>query len=231
MGKPIRPAYIIFCTKKRKRGSIVNIYIAYSLAQKIISSNNIFKNSLFGAIKVTKPNNTTDPEKCVYSGYGISVDHTGQFTHSDGTQARNVIIFGLDSSNSIHATNKTPSILVLGHGLIHKINNMAIYAEKMYLPNFSVENKAFCLSIHYNGGDSYLFVNGKEVTKFKAKDSEIKANQLTLGSISTSGNLSSSDIKDSKHYGNVYDFSVDYSATTNDEILDIHNYLMKKNIV
>ena len=46
----------------------------------------------------------------------------------------------------------------------------------------------------------------------KAKNSEIKANQLTLGGISTSSNLSSSDIEDSKLYGKVYDFSVDYRA-------------------
>ena len=101
----------------------------------------------------------------------------------------------------------------------------------MYSPNFTAENKAFCLSLHYNGGDSYLFVNDKEVTKFKAKDSEIKANQFALGCISTSVNLSNSDIEDSKLYGNVYDFSVDYSAITDDEILDIHDYLMKKNRV
>ena len=50
----------------------------------------------------------------------------------------------------------------------------------MYSPSFSAENKIFCLSLHYNGDNSYLFVNGKEVTKFKAKKSEIKANQLTL---------------------------------------------------
>ena len=68
----------------------------------------------------------------------------------------------------------------------------------MYSPDFSAKNKIFCLSLHYNGDDSYLFVNGKEVTKFKAKNSEIKANQLPLGSISTSANLSSSDIEDSK---------------------------------
>ena len=85
----------------------------------------------------------------------------------------------------------------------------------MYSPNFSAENKAFCLCLHYNGDDSYLFVNGKEVTKFKAKISEIKANQLSLGSIPTSANLSSSDIEDNKLYGNVYDFSVDYSTITN----------------
>ena len=94
----------------------------------------------------------------------------------------------------------------------------------MYSPNFSAENKIFCLSLDYNGDGSYLFVNGKEVTKFKAKKSEIKANQLTLGSISTSANLSSSDIEDSKLY-----FSVDYSAISNDKIQDIHDYLMKKN--
>ena len=75
----------------------------------------------------------------------------------------------------------------------------------------------------------YLFVNGKEITKLKAKKSEIKANQLTLGSISTSGNLSSSDIEDSKLYGNFYDFSVDYSAISNDKMHDIHAYLMRKN--
>ena len=89
--------------------------------------------------------------------------------------------------------------------------------------------KIFCLSLHYNGDDSYLFVNGKEVTKFKAKKSEIKANQSALGSVSTSANLSSSDIEDSKLYVNVYDFSVDYSTTSNDKVLDIHAYLMKKN--
>ena len=102
----------------------------------------------------------------------------------------------------------------------------------MYSPNFSMENKTFCLSLHYNGDDSNLFVNGKEVTKFKTKDSEIKANKLTLGNISTSTNLSSSDIEHSNLYGNVFDFSVDYGAITTNEILDIHKYLMEnKNIV
>ena len=92
----------------------------------------------------------------------------------------------------------------------------------MYSSNFSAENKKFDLSLHYNGDDSYLFVNDNKVTKFKAKDSEIKANPLSLGSISTSANLSSRDIEDSKLYGNVYDFSVDYTAISNDKIHDIH---------
>ena len=176
---------------------------------------------------MTKPGDTTDTDKYIYSGYGLGFDSMGQFSHPQGGMARNMIIFGVNSSNSVHATHKTQNILILGHCLTKKVNNTTIYAEKMYSPNFSAENKIFCLSLHYNG-DNSLFVNGKEVTKFKAKKSEIKANQLTLGSISTSANLSSSDIKDSKPYGNVYDFSVDYSAISNDKIQDIHAYLMKK---
>ena len=43
----------------------------------------------------------------------------------------------------------------------------------MYSPNFTVDNKMFCLSLHCNGDNSYLFVNGKEVTKFKANNSEL----------------------------------------------------------
>ena len=178
---------------------------------------------------MTKLGDTTGIEKYIYSGYGLGFDSTGQFSHPQGGMARNIIIFGVDLSNSVHATNKTQNILILGRGLTQKLNNTAIYAEKMYSPNFSAENKIFCLSLQYNDDDSYFFVNGKEVTKFKAKKSEIKANQLTLGSISTSANLSSSDIEDNKLYGNVDDFSVDYSAISSDKTQDIHDYLMKKN--
>ena len=239
MSKPIRPAYVIFNHKESffeqkkeniiKSGSIVTIYIVYSPPQKTINSDNVLKNCLFGATKVTKPGDNTDTDKYIYYDYGLGFDRTGQFTHPQGGMARNIIIFGVSSSNSVRATNKTQNIFILGHGLTQKVSNTTIYTEKMYSPNFSAENKIFCLSLHYNGRNSYLFVNGKEVTKFKTKKSEIKANQLTLGSISTSANLSSSDIEDSKLYGNAYDFSVDYSPISNDKIHDIHAYLMRKN--
>ena len=54
----------------------------------------------------------------------------------------------------------------------------------MYLINFTVGKKKFCLSLHYNGANSYLFVNRTEIYKFKAKDSEIEASPLFLGNIS-----------------------------------------------
>ena len=41
-----------------------------------------------------------------------------------------------------------------------------------------------CLSLHYNGANSYLFVNGTEICKFKVKDSEIVVTPLCLGDIS-----------------------------------------------
>ena len=90
-----------------KSGSIVNVYIVYSLSQKTINSDNVLKNCLFGASKVTKPGDTTDTDKYIYSGYGLGFDRTVQFTHRQGGIARNIIIFGVNLSNSVHATNKT----------------------------------------------------------------------------------------------------------------------------
>ena len=54
----------------------------------------------------------------------------------------------------------------------------------MYSINFTVIKKKFCLSLHYNGGNSYLFVTGTEHINFKAKDSEIVASPLCLSNIS-----------------------------------------------
>ena len=54
----------------------------------------------------------------------------------------------------------------------------------MYSINFTEKNKKFCLSLHYNGTNSYLFVNGTEIYTFKAKDSEIVVTPLCLGNIS-----------------------------------------------
>ena len=54
----------------------------------------------------------------------------------------------------------------------------------MYSINFTVTKKQFCLTLHYDGANSYLFVNGTEIYKFRAKDSEILASPFCLGNIS-----------------------------------------------
>ena len=89
------------------------------------------------------------------------------------------------------------------------------------------KNTKFCLSLHYNGANSYLFVNGKEIVKFKAKDSEILSYSLCLGNISKDWTLD--NMKKTGFNGYIYDFSVGYNAIAVFDILDIHKYLMEKN--
>ena len=80
--------------------------------------------------------------------------------------------------------------------------------------------------MHYNGANSYI-ANGKEIHKFKAKDSKTVATPLCLGNISE--DLIVDNRKKTGLNGYVYDFSVDYSDTAVDDILDTTNYLMKNN--
>ena len=118
-----------------------------------------------------------------YSGYGIGFDRRSSFTFPGGGFGQNVSIFGADMSSSAHIDNEKKDILVLGKGPTQRLEH-TLTAEKMYSINFTVTNKKFCLSLHYNGANSYLFVNGTEIYKFKAKDSEIVASPLCLGNIS-----------------------------------------------
>ena len=81
--------------------------------------------------------------------------------------------------------------------------------------------------MHFDAANSYLFVNGKEIHKFKAKDSEIVVTLLYLGNISKDWSVD--NMKKTRLNRYVYDFSVDYNAAAVDDILNIHNYVMIKN--
>ena len=129
---------------------------------------------------------------------------------------------------SVHVDNKKQDILILGQGPTQELDGTTLTAEKFYSINFTENNKKFCLSLHYNSDNSYLFVNGKEIIKFKAKDSEFFAVPLCLGNISKG--FSVDNMKKTGLNGYVYDFSVDYDAIAVDDILDIHKYLMEKTI-
>ena len=83
------------------------------------------------------------------------------------------------------------------------------------------------MSQHYNGANSYLFVNGTETYKFKAKDSEILVDPMSLGNISKDWSVY--NVKRTGFTGYVYDFSVDYGPLAVDDIKNIHKYLMKEN--
>ena len=117
--------------------------------------------------------------------------------------------------------------LILGEGPTQGLGENSLTAEKIYSINFTVTKNKFCLSLHYNGANSCLFVNGTEIYKFKAKYSKIVASPLCLGNISK--DWSADNMKETGFNGYIYDFSVDYNTTDVDDIKVIHRYLMKKN--
>ena len=86
-------------------------------------------------------------------------------------------------SSSADIDNKTKDILVLRKEPTQGIEH-TLTAEKMWSINFIVTRRKFCLSLHCNGANKYMFVNGAEIYKFKAKDSAIVATPLCLGKIS-----------------------------------------------
>ena len=91
-----------------------------------------------------------DTDKYKYQGHEIGFDLSGTFTHPDGGNGKNVLIFEVDMTISKYTNIQTKDVLVLGHDLIQKINDTTIYAAKMYSSNFTVANKTLCLSLHYN---------------------------------------------------------------------------------
>ena len=107
-------------------------------------------------------------------------------------------------SSSPHIDNKKKDILILERGPTQELEH-TLTAEKIYSINFTVTRKQFCLSLHYNGANSYLFVNGTEIYKFKAKYSGIVASPLCLGNISK--DWSTDNMKRTGFNGYIYDFS------------------------
>ena len=177
---------------------------------------------MFGAVSLTK---NADIDKNKYSGYGIGFDRRGTFSVGNGF-GQNVIIFGVDMSSSVPIDNKKKDLLILGEGPTQGLDHTTSTAEKKYSINFTRSRKIFCLSLHDNGGNSYLFVNGTEIIKLTAKDSETVANPLCLENVSK--DLSADNMKKPELNGYVYDFSDDYDDTAVDDISDIHKYLMKR---
>ena len=84
------------------------------------------------------------------------------------------------------------------------------------------------LSLHYNNNNnSYLFVNGKQELKFKAKTGQLLLKNLCIGNLSDDWTTSESE--KTGLYGNIYDFIADYKKVTDvNAIYDMHRYLMIK---
>ena len=63
-------------------------------------------------------------------------------------------------SSSVHANKTTKNILILAEGITQRLDDTTLTAEKMYSINFTVSKRKFCLSLHCNGANCYLFVTG-----------------------------------------------------------------------
>ena len=130
------------CLKQNKgtfnHGKVVNIYIAHEINDDFpVSSYLTLGNCLFGAVSLTK---NADIDRYKYSQYGIGFDRHGSFPFPGIGLGRNVIIFGVDTSSSVHVDKKKKYILILTKvptkGLEHILS-----AEKMYLINFIKHHK------------------------------------------------------------------------------------------
>ena len=131
---------------------------------------------MFRVVKLTK---NADPNKCSYSGYGIGFDSRSLFAFPGIDWGKNVVIVGVVNSSSMHIDNKKKVILVLGEGPTQGLDNTAITADAKYSINFSRSKRKFCLSLHYDRSNSFLFVNATKIYQFKAKNYEIKPYPLS----------------------------------------------------
>ena len=114
----------------------------------------------------------------------------------------------------------------MGDAFVQGIND-TLYAEKMYSQNFTQPSTKFVLSLHYNGDNSYLFVNGKQELKFKVKTESLVKEILCIGNLSDKWSTSESERMGL--HGNIYDFVVDYEEIVGvGPIYGFHRYLMIK---
>ena len=127
-------------------------------------------------------------------------------------------------SSSVHVTNNGKDILIFGVGAIQGLDDATLAAEAKYPINFAHSGKRFVLSLHCNGRNSLLFVNATKVYQFKATTSEIKDYALSLGKISKDFTINKTTKTILK--GFVTFFSVGFNPMDNNDILDLHKYLM-----
>ena len=210
---------------------IINIYCVYKLDPISSSRDNTFtvQNALFGSMQITK---NAETSKYKYKGYRICFDEGGMFSTGNINNGRNVLIFGVHESSLVHTNNKANNIFVMGDRFVQGINDMNLYAEKIYSQNFTQPNKMFVLCLHCNDNDSYLFINGKQELKFKAKPDQSNKEKLRIGNLSDQWTTSESE--KTGLYGNIYDFIVSYKQVTDVKFIvnlfkfDMHRYLMIK---
>ena len=141
------------------------MFIVYEISKNYsISTYPKLEKCLFGAVSLTK---NADIDKYKYSRYDIGFDREGEFSFGASGFGRNCIIFGADLSSSSHANSKKK---------IYSSPWKRFCTRNKWCNNLCKKDciqlilLKIIMSLHYNGANSYLFVNGTEIHKFKAKD-------------------------------------------------------------
>ena len=125
---------------------------------------------------------------------------------------------------SVHIDSKAKNILILGDGPIQGLGDTTLTAEAIYSLNFTQSNSAFCLSLHYNGSNSFLFVNATKNTSIQSKRFwNYKKYPLCLRNVSA--DFSTNSMIKTRLDGSVRHFSVDYSIIDTSNNISIHKYL------
>ena len=122
---------------------VINIYCVYKLDPISSSRDDTFtvQNALFEAMEIIK---NADTSKYKYKGYDICFDEGGSFSKGNISNGKNVLIFGVDESSLVHANNKDNNIYVMGDLFVQGINDTTLYAEKIYIQNFTHPKKSLC---------------------------------------------------------------------------------------
>ena len=110
----------------------------------------------------------------VHTGYGIGFDSCSAFSLPHGSMGKSAVIFGTDIGSFLQYWYKKKRYLYSWWRTNTSIRWYHINSRTKYLINFTQLRKRYVLSLHYNGSNSFLFVNATKIYQFKAKDSEIK---------------------------------------------------------
>ena len=198
---------------------MLTLFIVYELNKwpRNPTNNITLKNCLFGIVKLTRNKEKT---KFSHNGPEIAFDRKGWLSFGNEF-ARDVVIFGVDNSSSSHTDHRKNNFLGLGKGPNDGINNASEKncCRKNLVLILVKANAKFCISLCYNGGESYLYVNKTEICKFEANDN-ISWYNFCLGSISK--DFTTEEQSEIFSNSTVYDFSSDHSSIKKEDIFNIH---------
>ena len=176
---------------------------------------------------------TITPSNKGHYGYtnGIRVFSGGVDEYSEpyaGKTYRNMLIYGADMTNSIHASNKTENCYCIDKSFTQGLQNTkTIYADHDYIKtNRSEMRKFHVLTVCYNGSNSYIILNGVQQAKFKSMTNLKLSNPLIIGN--TTDDFTAAQYKNTSLRGNIYDVAVDYLNLDFSKLISIQGYLMKK---